>query len=128
MTCRLRSAAFWCTVGATPWAENTTIAPSGTSSVSSTKIAPALASVSTTCAVVHDLVADVHRRAVLLQRPLDGLDGAVDTGAVSARLGQQHPLAGQAAGDRARGTRNPHVEVGGMVPRVLTRAAPRGQP
>ena len=37
-----------CTVGATPWAENTTIAPSGTSSVSSTNTAPALASVSTT--------------------------------------------------------------------------------
>src|SRR5689334_23228461 len=48
MTCRLRAAAVVCTVGATPWAENTTIAPSGTSSVSSTNTAPALASVSTT--------------------------------------------------------------------------------
>ncbi|COY77492.1 Uncharacterised protein [Mycobacterium tuberculosis] len=48
MTCRLRSLALTCTVGATPCAENTTIAPSGTCSVSSTKTAPALARVSTT--------------------------------------------------------------------------------
>ncbi|SHU68616.1 Uncharacterised protein [Mycobacteroides abscessus subsp. abscessus] len=48
MVFRLRSAAFSWTVGATPWAEKTTMAPSGTSSVSSTKMAPALASVSTT--------------------------------------------------------------------------------
>ena len=60
--------------------------------------------------VVHDLVADVHRRAVLLERPLDGLDRAVDARAVPARLGQQHPLAGHAAGRRAGGTRNPHVD------------------
>ena len=45
--------------------------------------------------VVHDLVPHVHRRAVLFQRTLDGLDGAVDAGAVAAGLGQQHPLAGR---------------------------------
>ena len=52
--------------------------------------------------VVHDLVAHVHRRTVLLQRPLDGLDGAVHACAVAARLGQQHPLTGHAARHRAR--------------------------
>ena len=38
-----------CTTGATPWAEKTTVAPSGTSSVSSTKIAPRCCRVVTTC-------------------------------------------------------------------------------
>ena len=46
-----RAAASACTVGATPWAENTTVAPSGTSSASSTKIAPCASSVRTTCAL-----------------------------------------------------------------------------
>ena len=49
MVCRLRAAAAACTAGETPCAENTTRAPSGTSSVSSTKTAPRAASVSTTC-------------------------------------------------------------------------------
>ena len=44
-----RSAASSCTAGETPCAENTTSAPSGTSSVSSTKIAPRRSSVATTC-------------------------------------------------------------------------------
>ena len=44
-----RSRAWSRTAGETPWAENTTIAPSGTSSASSTKIAPRSVSVSTTC-------------------------------------------------------------------------------
>ena len=43
--------------------------------------------------VVHDLLAHVHRRAVLLQRPLDRLDRPVDAGAVAAGLGQQDALA-----------------------------------
>ena len=46
---RLREAAFSCTAGATPWAEKTTIASSGTSVSCSTKIAPRSASSSTTC-------------------------------------------------------------------------------
>ena len=45
--------------------------------------------------VVHDLVADVDRRAVLLQRALDGFDGAIHARAVPARFGQQHPLTGR---------------------------------
>ena len=42
--------------------------------------------------VVHDLLAHVDRRAVVLERLLDGDDGAVDAGAVAARGGEQHPL------------------------------------
>jgi hypothetical protein len=42
--------------------------------------------------VVDDLLADVDRRAVLLERLLDGLDGPVDTRAVAARRGQQDTL------------------------------------
>ena len=49
MTCSRRCAASSCTAGDTPWAENTTNAPSGTSSVSSTKIAPRASSPATTC-------------------------------------------------------------------------------
>ena len=41
-------------------------------------------------AVVDDLVADVDRRAVLLERELDDLDRAVDSGAESARRGDQN--------------------------------------
>ena len=44
-----RAAASSCTAGETPWALKTTTAPSGTSSVSSTKIAPRRSSVATTC-------------------------------------------------------------------------------
>ena len=50
-TNRPRAAASECTVGATPCAENTTVAPSGTSEVSSTKTAPRASSVRTTCAL-----------------------------------------------------------------------------
>ncbi len=48
MVCSERAAAAACTAGETPWAENTTRAPCGTSSVSSTNTAPRAASVSTT--------------------------------------------------------------------------------
>jgi hypothetical protein len=43
-------------------------------------------------AVVHDLVAHVDRGAVLLQRALHRLNGAIHTGAVATRLRQEHPL------------------------------------
>jgi hypothetical protein len=46
---RLRARACSCTSGATPWAEKTTVEPSGTSSFSSTKTAPCCSSVLTTC-------------------------------------------------------------------------------
>ena len=38
--------------------------------------------------VVHDLVTHIDRRPILLQRPLDDLDGADDAGAESARLSE----------------------------------------
>ncbi len=40
-------------------------------------------------AVVHDLVTDEHRRAVLGQRLLDDLDGPIDARAETAGAGQQ---------------------------------------
>ena len=51
--------------------------------------------------VVHDLVADVDGRAVLLERALHGLDGAVDARAVPARFGEQDALAVARLDDRA---------------------------
>ena len=44
-------------------------------------------------AVVHDLVADIDRRAVFLERALDDLDRPLDAGAEASRLGQDHPHA-----------------------------------
>ena len=44
-----RSAAWRWTAGETPWAEKTTVAPTGTSSSSSTKIAPRFSRFDTTC-------------------------------------------------------------------------------
>ena len=74
--------------------------------------------------VVDDLLADVHRRAVVLERPLDRLDGALDAGAVAARGGQQHafarvmdreaysrswrPVSARSARGRSRGARRRH--------------------
>ena len=76
--------------------------------------------------VVHDLVADVHRRAVLLQRPLDRLDGAVHARAVPAGLGEQHALARTPVPTTELDAPGiPMLIVDGMVPRVLTRAARR---
>ena len=49
MVRRLRALASSCTTGATPWAEKITVAPSGTSSVSSTNTAPRFCRVVTTC-------------------------------------------------------------------------------
>jgi hypothetical protein len=44
--------------------------------------------------VVHDLLADVDRRPVGLQRLLDRDDGPVDAGAVAARGSEQDTLGG----------------------------------
>ena len=52
----------------------------------------ALAQVLDDVLVVHDLLAHVDRRAVQLERALDGLDGAVDAGAVAARGREQELL------------------------------------
>ena len=40
--------------------------------------------------VVDDLLADVDGRAVVLERELDRLDGALDAGAVAARRGEEN--------------------------------------
>ena len=45
--------------------------------------------------VVHDLLADVDRCAVLLERLLDRHHRTVDPGAVAARAGQQHAAGGR---------------------------------
>ena len=69
--------------------------PSGTSSVSLDEDRARLGQRLDDVDVVHDLVADVDRGAVLLERALDGLDRSVDARAVAARLGEQDPFAGR---------------------------------
>ena len=125
MTWSLRSAADVCTVGATPCAENTTIAPSGTSSVSSTNTAPASASVSTTC-----------RLCTISWRTYTGapcFSSARSTVSTARSTPAQYPR-GSASRTRLPATPVdaeleapgiPMLIVGGMVPRVLTRAAGR---
>ena len=51
-------------------------------------------------AVVHDLVADVDRRAEQFQRTLDDVDRAVDAGTESTGIGEQDAHAGQARRSR----------------------------
>ena len=57
--------------------------------------------------VVDDLLAHIDRRAVQLERALDGLHGTVDAGAVAARRGEQELLDGEGhrlrAGEPASG-------------------------
>ena len=92
IVCRRRAAALACTAGATPWAENTTVAPSGTSRLRFDEHRAALAQLLDDVLVVDDLLAHVDRRAVQLERALDGLHGAIDAGAVAARGGEQELL------------------------------------
>ena len=54
--------------------------------------------------VVNDLVTDVDRRSVLLERPLDDFDGAHHAGAESARL-RKKDFHGRAAGARVGAAR-----------------------
>ncbi len=42
--------------------------------------------------VVHDLLADVDGRTVLVECTLDGLHGAIHAGAISPRFGEQDAL------------------------------------
>ena len=65
------------------------MAPSGTSSSSSTKTAPRAARFVHDVLVVHDLLADVDRRAIEVERLLHRDDRAVDAGAVAAGVGEQ---------------------------------------
>ena len=134
---RLRRAASSCTAGETPCALKTTTAPSGTSSVSSTKIAPAALQRGDDVLVVHDLLADVHRRTVELQRLLHGDHRAVDARAVPPRVGEQDasalishaPIVGGAppALPPARGVatgHQPRRPVGCITPGPVCRGAP----
>ena len=102
-----RSAASSWTTGATPCAEKITMAPSGTSSVSSTKIGALLLQGLHDVLVVDDLLAHVDRRAVLLERLLDGDHGAVHARAVATGGGEQDTAgcrSGHAPMVRAPGT------------------------
>src|SRR5205823_10568307 len=54
--------------------------------------------------VVHDLLADVDRGAVQLERPFDGLNRAVDAGAVPTWAREEHP-----AGTCGEGGHGPRV-------------------
>ena len=62
-----------------------------------------------------DRVADVDRRAVLLEQPLDDLDRAVDAGAERARGGEQH------AGPSARAPPAPSARGGRCAARCVVR-------
>ena len=79
--------------------------------------------------VVHDLLAHVDRRAVLLQRPLDRLDRPVDAGAVAAGLGQQDALvgSGHAPSLRTRRTARAGSHRGRTHPELPAVAPPRGE-
>ena len=74
---------------------------SGTSSTSSTKTAPRRSQIAHDVGVVHDLPADVDRRAVPFQRPLHDLDGPLHPGAERPRAGQQRPARGPVAAAHA---------------------------
>ncbi len=64
--------------------------------------------------VVDDLLADVDRRAVVLERTLHRLDGALDPGAVAAGRGEEDTLDHRPAkGTRCRGWGNPWLWGGG---------------
>ena len=87
------------TAGATPCAEKTTVAPSGTSSTRVDEDRAALLELAHDVRVVDDLLADVDGLPVERERPLDRLDRPLDAGAIAARRGQEDPLH-QTAADR----------------------------
>ena len=72
--------------------------------------------------VVDDLLADVDGRAVLFEGLLDGFDGAIHAGAVTARGGEQDALASRVAG-AGRGLRSGHAS----SVRAPARAPGRGE-
>ena len=69
--------------------------PSGTSVSSSTKTAPRCSRLCDHVLVVDDLLADVDRRPVEVERLLDRLNGAVDARAVAAGRGEQDGASGR---------------------------------
>ena len=98
---RLRASAFAWTLGATPWAEKITVSPAGHLGLLLDEDRAALAQLLDHVLVVDDLLAHVDGRPVQLERALDGLDRAVDAGAVAARRREQQLLGGR--GHRLRG-------------------------
>ena len=69
-------------------------------------------------AVVHDLVADIDRRAVFLQRQHDDLDRAVDAGAEAARLAEpdgQRRFCGSVEHDAEMASGDGHVKGKGEI-------------
>ena len=82
--------------GATPWAEKTTISPSGHLGLLLDEDRAALLELLDDVLVVDDLLAHVDRRAVEVERVLDRLHGAIDARAVAARRREQDPLRSRA--------------------------------
>jgi hypothetical protein len=119
-----RAAAFVCTTGATPCAEKTIVAPSGASSSLSMKIAPRSSSSRTTCALWTICLPDVDRRAVVLERELDRVDGPFDAGAVAAEGRQEHALDHELS--VARDMKRPAAS-GGSVQPASSECSPRSQ-
>ena len=76
--------------GDTPWAENSSVAPSGTSARSSTNVTPRSRKWLDDVLVVDDLVVDVDRRAERPERQLQRLDRHVDAGTKSTRTRQEN--------------------------------------
>ena len=118
-------ASSW-TTGATPCAEKMTVAPSGTSSVSSTKIAPRFSSVCHDVLVVHDLLADVDRGPYSSSAFSTVDDGAVDARAVAAGRGEQDLLVGCGHASMLGARRRPPQSRAGRVvaPEQVCRWAP----
>ena len=81
------------TAGETPWAEKITVAPSGTSSSSSTKTAPRCSSVGDDVGVVDDLLAHVDRRAAIARARARRSRPRASTPAHDARGDGEHDLA-----------------------------------
>ena len=82
--------------------------------------------------LLDDLLADVHRRAVVIEGLFDGLDGPVDACAVPTRLGEQHTL--RRGAERRRGVFGVHgLDGGGCIhntdgtDRGVRPTAPMGQ-
>ena len=83
-----RSAASFRTACDTPWALKTSVAPRRHLGQVLDEDRALSLQVVDHVGVVDDLVADVDRRAELVQRALDDLDRAIDAGAKAARLGE----------------------------------------
>jgi hypothetical protein len=96
-TLKPRATASSCTALLTPWAENTSVAPGGTSARSFDEDRALGLEVVDHEGVVHDLVAHVDRRAELRSARSTISMARSTPGAKAARLGQHDPLSSVAA-------------------------------